>query len=275
MASNDNAVAAHYETSALYEKIIETLRAEGLAINGASDDLTPFDDLHLGGRGATLRLAEKAGITEKRALLDVGAGVGGPARTLAERFGCRVFGLELTESFCRAGGMLTTALGMDNRVTFVRGDALRLPFAAASFDLLWNQHFAMNIQHKADLYAEEYRVLKSGGALLLHEVVAGPEGPVLYPVPWAGDASISFLNGEDELKAKLEKVGFRVRLWEDDMAEALAWYGRVAERNKAEGPPVMGQQVVMGAKMGEMARNMRKNLLEKRIRVVQAVLDRP
>lgn len=97
MASNDNAVAAHYETSALYEKIIETLRAEGLAINGASDDLTPFDDLHLGGRGATLRLAEKAGITEKRALLDVGAGVGGPARTLAERFGCRVFGLELTE----------------------------------------------------------------------------------------------------------------------------------------------------------------------------------
>src|SRR5918997_5681115 len=108
----DRCVGAHYGRGDLATRILEALRAAGKDPDDlAIEDLTPIDQLHARGRGATLALARLAGITPGMRVLDVGGGLGGPARTLASEFGCAVEVLDITEEFCRAGAMLTARTG--------------------------------------------------------------------------------------------------------------------------------------------------------------------
>ena len=86
-------------------------------------------------------------------MLDVGGGLGGPARTLAARYGCRVTVLDLTESYVRAGEVLTERLRLSDRVAHRVGNALELPFPAGAFDMVWTQNSGMNIPDKERLYA--------------------------------------------------------------------------------------------------------------------------
>ena len=157
------------------------------------EDLAPIDQLHARGSEATLELARLAGITAGMRVLDVGGGLGGPARTLASAFGCSVEVLDLTEEFCRAGEMLTARTGLADLVCFRQGNALKMPYPGAGFDVAWTQHSSMNIADKERLYAEIQRVLRPGGRLALHEILAGPVSPIHFPVPWARDPDLSHL----------------------------------------------------------------------------------
>ena len=107
-------------------------------------------------------------------MLDIGSGIGGPARTLAAEFGCRVTGLDVTEAFCRAATMLTGWLRLQDRVTFRHGNALDMPFGDAAFDVAWSQNSMMNIEDKATLFREVHRVLRPGGLFVFDVVLAGP-----------------------------------------------------------------------------------------------------
>jgi ubiquinone/menaquinone biosynthesis C-methylase UbiE len=127
----------------------------------------------------------------------VGGGIGGPARTLAAEFGCTVTVLDLTEAYCRLGELT----GLSDRVSFRHGSAYDMPLGDGGFDVAWTQHSSMNMEDKERLYAEIRRVLRPGGTLVLHEVVAGPVQPVQFPVPWASDPSISFLRAPEEIRA--------------------------------------------------------------------------
>jgi ubiquinone/menaquinone biosynthesis C-methylase UbiE len=132
-------------------------------------------------------------------VLDVGSGLGGPARCIAGEFGCRVTGVDLTDEYVRAAAMLAERVGLSNLVTYHQGDALDLPFPEATFDVVWTQHTAMNIRDKAALYREMFRVLTPGGALAIYDILAGPVTPVHFPVPWARVPETSFLITPDEL----------------------------------------------------------------------------
>ena len=127
------------------------------------EGLAPLDQLHIRGKEATLDLARLAELTPGMLVLDVGGGIGGPARTLANEFGCVVTVLDLTEEFCRVGEMLTARTGLSDRVTFRPGNALDMPFPSSSFDRVWVQHSSMNIAAKERLFAEIHRVLRPGG----------------------------------------------------------------------------------------------------------------
>ena len=118
-------------------------------------------------------------------MLDVGGGLGAPARLLAHEHGCRVTVLDLTEAYCRAGERLTAWTGLGDRVRFRHGDALALPFEDGSFDVAWLQHSSMNVADKGRLYAELRRVLRPGGWLALSEVVAGSGEAPHFPALWA------------------------------------------------------------------------------------------
>ena len=203
------ATNAYWGRDGLDRTILDALRTAGRNVDSLTvDELAPADHFHSGGKSATLRLARLAALRPGLRVLDVGGGLGGPARTLATEFGCRVTVVDLTESYVRAGAALTARLGLGDRVTHRVGDALALDVGGDAFDVVWSQNSGMNIPEKERLYAGFARVLRPGGLLALQEPMAGPVQPVVFPVMWARDAGSSFLRVPGEMRRVIEAAGF-------------------------------------------------------------------
>ena len=188
--------------------------------------LAPLDQFHTRGILATAELAGATGLDPSTRVLDLGCGIGGPARYLAATFGCRVTGVDLSPAFIDAAAYLTARTGLSEQVTFEVGDALHLPFENGTFDRVFLQHVAMNIADRAALYAEIRRILAPGGRFATYDLVLR-DGDVIYPAPWARDASTSFLLSEAETRSTLERAGFEAVLWRDDTQTALDWFKAV------------------------------------------------
>ena len=252
----------------LEQAILVVLAASGKNLEALTiDDLAPMDHFHGGGKEATVRLARFAGLMPGLRVLDVGGGLGGPARTLAVEFGCHVTVIDLTESYVQAAGELTARLGLSDRVTHHTGNALELPFDEGEFDVVWTQNSGMNIAAKERLYVGFQRVLRPGGLLALQEPMAGSVQPPVFPLMWAVDAATSFLRTPVEMRDLIEHAGFRTRAW-DDVTPHPA-------RPNAEGPKDSIQNLVMGDYLAAITQNNQLNRDEGRIVDVQAVFDRP
>lgn len=280
MANRDEEtrVTAHYGREHLAHALLEGLRASGKDLASLTTlDLAPGDQFHTRGRDATLELARLAGLAAGTRVLDVGGGIGGPARTLASEFGCQVTVLDLTEAFCQAGQELTERVRLGDRVTFRHGSALDMPFAPASFDTVWTQHSSMNIDDKERLYGEIRRVLRPGARLAIHEIMAGPAGveDLHFPVPWASLPAISFLRPAEGVRALVRSLGFEEQVWVDTTAASLTWFReRVAAARAAAAPPPVGLHLLLGAEAGRMLENVTRNLEEDRLAIIQAVWTR-
>jgi len=272
----EQSLNTHYGRQGLGDRILSVLEESGKDLKAiTNDDLSPVAEFHIGGQAATLELAQLAGMGAGMRVLDVGSGLGGPARTLAGHYGCKVTGLDLTEEFCNVAGMLTELCGMHDVVSFTHGNALDMPFDDASFDLVWTQQAGMNIEDKLRLYQQAHRVLAVGGRLVFQEVLAGPVTPLQLPVPWAREADLSFLLPPDEIRDLLAKAGFREMVWHDVTARYLAEYRKAAARTASPaGPPPLGVQLILGPEAGHMRKNVVRNLDENRIVLVQGVLKK-
>ncbi len=273
MANQDTAapIAEHYGTGDLTAQVGAALRRAGLDRGQVAwSDLAPLDQFHVRGLAATGELARGLELAPGATVLDVGCGLGGPARHLAAECAARVTGIDLSQPFVDVARMLTERCGLADRVQFRQADALDLPFADASFDHAWTQHVAMNIAGRDRLYRSIHRVLKPGGRLAIYDVVAG-EGPVLFPVPWARGPEISHLLTAEAMAEVLGRNGFRQVAWADRSAAGQAWFQAQAARPAAP-PPVLGLQVVMGPEFPAMFANLGRNLAEGRVRLIQAIL---
>ena len=265
-------IQEHYTRPDLGRLILAALEKAGKDINLlAPEDLAPVDEFHIRGRAATLELARSAGIDSKMHVLDVGSGIGGSSRCLAREFGCRVTGIDLTDEYCRVAAMLTEKIGLTEFVKYQQGDALHLPFPDRTFDVVWTEHVAMNIPDKTRLYREMFRVLKSGGTLAVYDILAGPSGPVLFPVPWARLPETSFVVTPDELRELLHQAGFRIVDWADTTDIARTRFASLAGKIRKEGLPPLGFHVLLGADSEDMAQNQLRNLEEGRIVLAQIV----
>ena len=142
-------------------------------------DLAPVDEFHIRGRAATLEIVEALGLTADSHVLDLGSGLGGPARTLAEVTGCTVTGVDLTPEFCEVATALSEWTGLSDRTRFQVGDATATGLADAAVDAALTVHVAMNIANKAGLYAEAFRVLRPGGRFVDYDVLQGEGGDVV------------------------------------------------------------------------------------------------
>jgi len=268
------ALNLHYGRHGLGDAILAGLQAAGKDLGRlAPDDLAPVDQFHTRGKEATLELARLAELQSRMHALDVGGGLGGPARTLAAVVGCRVTVLDLTEEFCRVGEELTARMHLSDRVVFRHGNALDIPFVEGSFDVAWTQHSSMNIDDKEGLYREIHRVLLPGGVLALHEIMGGSKAPIHFPVPWARDPSVSFLRPAHEVRGLIVATGFSELAWVDVSAPSLEWFRRQAARAPAT-PPPLGLHLLLGSDFGQMFRSQARNLEENRIVVIQAVWAR-
>jgi sarcosine/dimethylglycine N-methyltransferase len=263
-------VRDHYRATGLTQRLKTALTALGPEeVRLTPQQLGALDQFHTRGLAATAELATLAGITSDTSVLDVGSGVGGPARFLAETYGCRVTGVDLSEPFVDAARYLTERTGQSGLVSFQTASALELPFDDGSFNVVLLQHVAMNICDRPRLYREIRRVLKSGGRFATFDVVLN-SGEPHYPLPWSRTPATSFLLTAAATREVIEPVGFRTLAWQDDTEAAKAW----AAQLRASGPqPSLNLGVVMGPGFAELAANLGRNLLEGRLGILTAVFE--
>ncbi len=238
-------------------------------------DLAPVDEFHIRGRAATLEIVEALGVTAASHVLDLGSGLGGPARTIADLTGAMVTGIDLTPEFCEVATTLSEWTGLSDRTRFSLGDATATGLPDSGVDAVVTVHVAMNVADKPALYAEAFRVLRPGGRFVVYDVLQGEGGDVHYPVPWANDPSTSFLATPQEMRELLPAAGFEVIAEVDSSDESLVWFRQMRDRIERDGPPPVTFAAFLGEAFGQMAANQVANLAERRIRTVMFVCARP
>jgi SAM-dependent methyltransferase len=241
-------VVNHYSRGDLLLRLNAALADDGVDPSRPQiDTLAPYDQFHGRGLEATQEIAAMLKVAPTDHLLDVGSGIGGPARYMAHRFGCRVTGIDLTAEYCEVARHLTRLLAMESQVEFELGDALAMPFADARFDGAYSMNVSMNIADKAALYGEVRRVLKPGSWLMLSELAKGPGAPLDYPTPWAATASTSFLATPEETRNGLEAAGFEIVQFRET-TEAVKAYGARSRAmvDRGEKPPHRAVQLMHG-----------------------------
>jgi ubiquinone/menaquinone biosynthesis C-methylase UbiE len=268
-------VAVHYGGKGdLAAVIAERLRQAGKDLDALTTaDLASVDEFHIRGRKSTMELAEQMNLRPNSEVLDIGSGLGGAARALAETYGCRVNGIDLSEAFCVAANVLSDWLGLGDRVAFRQGDATALPFADDRFDAALTVHAAINIPDKPRMYREARGVIRPGGRFAIYDVLQGEGGDVLFPVPWAREPSISHLATPEEMRALLGDAGFNIREVHDSTEESQRWFEAMAERMAQSGPPPVTFDAFLGSDFAEMVRNQVRNVTERRIRTVAYICE--
>jgi SAM-dependent methyltransferase len=260
-------IEAHYDRRGdLTARLLAALREAGHDPDALTrEPLADVTEFHVRGRAATRELARLADLEDGR-VLDVGCGLGGPARTLAAELDCQVVGLDRTRAFVRAARDLTARVGLSG-AAFVHGDALALPVADGALDAALLQHVVPNVPDERALVDGLAAALRPGGRLAIHEIFVD-EGDLHYPVPFASAPADASLSTPEGFVERARDAGFEVQVWEDDTTACLDWY------ESLDGPPAVGVDVVMGEAFPAMARNVRRNLAEGRAAVWRGVLVR-
>ncbi|MDX2104431.1 MAG: class I SAM-dependent methyltransferase [Alphaproteobacteria bacterium] len=218
--------------------------------------LAALDQFHTRGAVATAELASRAGLQPGWLVLDVGCGLGGPARQVADRFGVCVVGCDLSQPFVAVGQEITRRCGLEDQVRLMVASATALPVNSATMDAVMVQHVTMNIHDRSTLYAELARVLRPGGVLVCHDIVQ-KRGPPIYPVPWARVPEQSHLLTTAQTLSALAASGFQVDHARDETAVSLAWFAATAGAPPSDGPTLA---TAMGRDFPTLVANHRRSL---------------
>ena len=260
--SKTSSIVAHYRGRDLLERLKDALIEDGVDPTSPTlAALAPYDHFHSRGIEATSDLADKVAIDTDDHILDLGAGMGGPARYVADRFGCRVTGIDLTQEFCDLAHDLSKLLNLEDKVAVRLGDVLVMPFEDASFDGAYSMNVSMNIEDKAAFYKEIMRVLKPGGWLVLSEIAKGPGGELDYPTPWAKTAESSFLATPEATSEGLKAAGFTDIRVRDTISENREFSARSREMvERGLKPPHRAVALVHGEIAAEASANSGRGL---------------
>ena len=262
----------YYTQGDIYERIISLLQRSGIDISNVTrKDIAGIDEFHIRGQAITRELAEAAELQQGMRVLDVGCGIGGPCRYLADEYGCMATGIDITASYIETAKKLSQLTGLQQGTQFVQGSATDLPFPSNSFDVVWTQHVQMNIAGKQLFYSEMTRVLATSGRLAYYDVFSTGSDPVYYPVPWAHNTSLSHLITTGELKKILSGLGLKQQSITDQTAKSIAFYEKLFDRVRKEGPAALGTHLMMGETALEKLQNLLRNLSEKKIVVESGI----
>lgn len=260
-------VSDHYGRSRrLIDQIADSLKAAGNDPKKlCAADFEPIDEFHFRGRQATLQLINQLELASGSNVLDIGSGLGGVTRTIAEEAKANVTGIDLTQEFCDAAKTISDWVGLNEQTTFIQGDATKLPFPDSSFDGAVTVHVAMNIPDKLSVYKEVRRVLKPGARFGIYDILQGEGGDVVYPTPWAMDASISYLATPKEMVSLLQDAGFRILDEEDSTTESYEWLRARISKPKSDSAMPVTTQILFGNVASDMVQNQLLALDERRM----------
>lgn len=260
--SYDKTVSNHYLHGDLLNAIETALPALGKTTDNVTiEDLAPIDEFHIGGRLATDNLIGQLNFTETCHVLDVGCGLGGATRYLASKYKSRVTGIDLTPEYIETGNALCAWLNLDKYITLYQGSALSMPFKNNIFDGGYMLHVGMNIDDKASLFSEIYRVLKPGSSFGIYDVMRQKDGELTYPAPWATDSSTSKLSTPAEYKKALSDSGFDISEENNRRDFALEFFNQLRAKTEANGgPPPLGLHTLMQESTAVKIKNMIDNI---------------
>ena len=266
MTPSQTYVRDHYQ-AALPDETELIARLEADPGDPSAERLAALDQFHVGGLAATDELARRARIATGVRVLDAGSGLGGPARRLAQAYGAIVTGVDLAPAYIAVAQALARRAGLADLVTFQVGSITAMPFADATFDVVWTQHVAMNIPDRAGLYRELRRVVKSGGRLAFYDPYLPETGePPIYPTPWAASAAASTLLTKAKTVELLTAAGFTIETWADVTADAARWSAPQQQLvQPTTSPAALNLGLAMGPRIREMVMNFQRNLQEGRL----------
>lgn len=264
-------LVTHYSASDIETRILDGLRAAGLNPDKrlSPQELGALDHFHTGGVQASLDLIELAQISREDYVLDLGAGLAGCARLIADKLGARVDCVELSPDYCTGATLLNHLTGLQDQINVHQGSALDLPYPDGTYDVVWMQNVGMNIEDKTKLYGEIARVLKPGGRFAFQDVAAGQAATSYFPLPWATEPGHSFLVKAEEMNSLINACGFTTLLFED-VSDALF------STNIANSTPAAQGQLGLAVfvdNLGEKAGNARRSLDEGMVRYVRGVFQ--
>ena len=257
MDQHESGIAQHYSAYDVLARIRDGLRAMGHDPDHISPDvLKPVDEFHIGGAEATRALLDKLALRPDMDILDIGCGIGGPARAIANTIDADVVGIDLTPPFVETATALSAMCGMSERVRFEVASATSLPFAERCFDVATLLHVGMNIPDKAAVFREAERVLRPGGVFAVYDVMRTGETPLSYPVPWAETEDLSALEPPETYRNAAAEVGLILEAEENRRAIALDFFARVRAQAATATPAPLGLHLLMGPTVGTKTANM-------------------
>jgi len=246
MGNLNQNIENHYLKEQLYEDIVNRLKEQEIDINEVKrSDIAGADEFHVRGAAVSKELAESINL-EGATVLDIGCGLGGPCRMLADEYNCQVTGIDLSNEYIRTAKELSKLVKLDSKTSFVQGDAASLPFGDNMFDVVWTQHVQMNIPDKEKFYSEISRVLKPGGHFLYYDIFKKADGEVNYPMPWASTSDMSFLFKKTDMDDFLIQFGLTKEQSNNQTQAGIDFFNALVAKLKEFGPPKMGLNVLMG-----------------------------
>ena len=270
------AVERHYGSAGIAERVLAAFRAaNGPDAPVTPEGLAPFDHFHGRGVAATQEIAAQLALRPGERILDIGSGIGGPARWFAAKFAVQVTGVDLTPEFCAAAEVLNAATGLTGHVTILQGSALALPVPDGAFDAAYSQNVIMNIADKQLFYREAFRALRPGGRLALSNLCAGPAGEPYFPVPWATTRETSFLATPESMRADLTAAGFEIADFRDITAATREAQRRTRERLEKGDMPKIAVDIIMGERAPEMQLNSIRTIEDGRGIAIEALVKKP
>lgn len=269
-------VSTHYEHGSLIKVIEDGFNREGKAPSDLTlDDMSVIDEFHIGGRQASEEFLDQLQLEERSLVLDVGCGLGGPARFVASRFGCLVSGIDLTQEYVDTGNVLSNWVGLDKKVILQQGSAMALPFPDGQFDAAYMMHVGMNIADKKSLFSEVFNVLKPGGIFGIYDVMQVGSGEMEYPAPWAASENTSALASPQDYRTGLKEAGFNILATRERGDFAVEFFENIKRRMmEMTEEPLLGLHVLMGRDAKTKVANVLTSIKEGSIAPVELIAQR-
>ncbi len=230
-----------------YQLILEAIEKSGIK----QDDITrkqisAYDEFHVRGRAVSEELFSQIELNKDSEVLDLGCGLGGTCRMLAEKYDCMVHGIDYSEQHIETANLLSNLVDLNGHTSFKQGDATELPYPSEQFDLVITQHVQMCIADKEKFYSEVKRVLKKGGRFIYYDVLKKNDNSLNYPLPWVDDENNNHLINSNQIKEQLYALGFIKITSQDQTQKGIAFLDNFLTKAEVKPTILTGQKILMG-----------------------------